>query len=334
MNDNIPNHRVIRKYIVAFGNIFNDITIQRLNTDDTENQRFNVPIIYAPKENYVARIIDDPDLNRKISTVLPRMSYEMMGMHYASDRKLQTTVKNTSPTTNPLKGNYVYNPVPYDFDFELYCYTRNFEDGNQLIERILPFFTPDHTINMNLIPEMNIVKEIPIVLNSVDYSIEYEGEADKIATRMIIWTIKFTLKGYVYGAVTNAPIIRESIVNFLADYNIHDVGLVTFNLANTGGFGYYQTGEAVFQGFSLDTAIGTALVTHYSNVTNKLTVSNIYGDFKTNTIVIGTLSNAEHALKSFNIANNKLMSISVTISPNTASANDDFKYVVHVTNDF
>ena len=95
---------------------------------------------------------------------LPRLSFEMMGMTYDPSRKQNTNIRNYAQTATGVKGQY--NPVPYNFDFNLYLYVRNIEDGTQVIEHILPYFTPDYTIKLNLVPEMGIVKEIPVVLNS------------------------------------------------------------------------------------------------------------------------------------------------------------------------
>ena len=157
--------------------------------------------------------------------------------------------------------------------------------------------------------------------------IEYEGDASETPTRMIIWTLDFTCKAYIYGPVVDAPIIRESIVNFRKAPSLDPL---IFNLSNTT-FGFFKTGETVYQGFSLDSALGFADVIYYNNVINQLTVTNVYGDFKTNTMIIGTESNAEGVLNSLAIANNLILTIDVSISPNTALSNGNYKYVTTIT---
>ena len=143
-------NRIIRKMIVAFGNLFNNITLVRHNNDGTEQERFLVPIDYAPKELYVMRLQADPDLDKKVQMTLPRISYEMMGLKYDADRKLNTNVKNfTQSGSNKYLS--LYNPVPYDFEFSLSIYTRNHEDVHSIAECILPFFTPDYTLKLNLL---------------------------------------------------------------------------------------------------------------------------------------------------------------------------------------
>jgi len=158
-------NRVIRKLVVGFGNLFDNITLYRFKPDLTESERFIVPIAYASKERYVMRLEEDLNLDKKVQMTLPRMSFEMAGLSYDSSRKQNTNIKNFSGTA-PSGILSQYNPVPYNFDFNLYIYVRNIEDGTQIIEHILPFFTPDYTIKLNLIPEMGIIKEIPVILNS------------------------------------------------------------------------------------------------------------------------------------------------------------------------
>lgn len=326
MNVNIPNNKIMRKLIVAFGDFFNDITLLRENPDGTENQRLNVPIIFAPKELYIGRLISDPTLDRKVQITLPRMSYDMTNIEYDSSRKQITTIKNYSPTSNPKLGHGVYNPVPYNFGFSLYLYVRNIEDGQQIIERILPFFNPDNTIILNLLEDMGITKEVPFILNSVRHEEEYEGDATDTSTRMIIWTLDFTAKAYIYGPVVDTAIIREAIVNIRQEYPKNPM---IFNMSNTT-FGQYRTGETVFQGYSLGTATAFGDVYHYSNVTNQLSITNVFGEFRTNTMIIGSESNSEGVLNSFFVANNLILTIDVTISPNTALSNGDFKYVTTI----
>jgi hypothetical protein len=162
--------------VIGFGNLFDNITLVRYNPDLTEAERMLVPIVYATKELYVRRLEDDPDLSKKIQIALPRMSFEMAGLSYDPSRKQNTNFKQFAQTTAGLISQY--NPVPYNFDFNLYIYVRNIEDGTQIIEHILPFFAPDYTIKLNLIPEMGIVKEIPVVLNSTSHDIIYEGDKE------------------------------------------------------------------------------------------------------------------------------------------------------------
>ena len=181
---NTSYNRIIRKLVIGFGNMFKDITLVRYNPDLSEAERFIVPIVYATKELYVRRLEDDPQLDKKVQMTLPRMSFEMSGLTYDASRKQNTNIKQFSKVTGSVVSQYM--PVPYNFDFNLYIYVRNVEDGTQIIEHILPYFAPDYTIKLNLIPELGIVKEIPIILNAATSEIEYEGDKNS-ETRMIIW---------------------------------------------------------------------------------------------------------------------------------------------------
>jgi len=233
-------NRVIRKLVVGFGNLFDNITLYRFKPDNTESERFIVPIAYASKERYVMRLEEDSNLDKKVQIALPRMSFEMQGLTYDSSRKQNTNIKNFAGTNVATGVIAQYNPVPYNFDFNLYIYVRNIEDGTQIIEHILPYFTPDYTIKLNLIPEMGIIKEVPVILNSTSHEITYEGGREN-ETRMIIWTLNFTVKGFVFGKSTEVGVINRA---FVSVYNlISDTDTVEFYLNLNSGFGTYKVGE-------------------------------------------------------------------------------------------
>ena len=137
---------------------------------------------------------------------------EMMGMSYDATRKQITNFKNFAHTSEGTFSQY--NPVPYNFDFDLNLYSRTFEDAHQVVEHIISYFTPDYTIKVNLIPELGIVKELPILLNSVDRDVDYEGDRED-NPRRIIFTFHFTVKGFIFGKVSDATnkLITHSITN-------------------------------------------------------------------------------------------------------------------------
>ena len=155
----IQFNNILRKITVGFGNLFNQIQMARYDENGNEVERFFIPIQYAGKEKYVARLQGDPNLDRKVQVSLPAFSFCMSGLTYDSTRKQNTNIKKYVQTSSGVSSQY--NPVPYNFDFNLYIYVRNIEDGTQIIEHILPFFTPDYTIKLNLIPEMGVSKDIP-----------------------------------------------------------------------------------------------------------------------------------------------------------------------------
>jgi len=322
---NVFYNRMIRKLTVAFGDLFNNITLVRYNPDLTEQERFIVPIDYAAKELYVVRLQGDPDLDKKVMMTLPRMSYEMNGLKYDASRKQITNIKQFHQNASLINSQYV--PVPYDFDFSLYLYVRNIEDGNQIIEHILPFFAPDYTIKINMIPEMGIIKEVPIVLNSTDYEVTFEGDRDS-DTRMIIWTLNFTVKGFIFGATSTSGLIKTSITNIMNDMEANQY--VTFKL-NSGGIGKYKIGETVYQGASSPMATASAKVASWNSANTQLTVSNLQGNFVSNTAMIGLESAANWSFNSYTVSPKQFAKIVITPNPTTANANSSYTYTTNIT---
>ena len=325
MAANVFYNRVMRKIVVGFGNLFDNLTLVRYNSDNSEAERFIVPIAYAAKELYVQRLQGDPNLDKKVQMTLPRLSYEMMGIKYDTSRKQNTNIRNFASTTN---GGVVgqYNPVPYDYDFNLYLYVRNIEDGTQLIEHILSYFTPDYTIKLNLIPEMGIIKEIPVVLNSATHETEYEGDRDS-DTRTIIWTMNFTAKGFIYGPISDSKIIKTSITNIYNEIGPNDI--VEFTIEPTSGLGDYQIGEIVYQGYSKSTATATAKVAIWSN--NVLQLTNISGNFVSSQSIRGEVTNANYSFTSYNLVPQKFATITTVPNPIDATPANNYTYNTVVT---
>lgn len=206
-------HDTIRKYVILFGTLFNTIYINRTNSAGEVIQTMKVPLAYGPKEKFLVRNTQDPNLNKPVQIQLPRMGFEIRDIKYSPNRKLQTVQKNFKVLSNePNKLQYQYVPVPYDITFNLYVMTRFAEDGSRIVEQILPFFTPDWTSTVNLIPSMNIAMDIPIVLDNVTLNDSYEGKIGE--DRVIIWTLVFTLKGYIFGPIKKSKVIKFSNTEF------------------------------------------------------------------------------------------------------------------------
>jgi hypothetical protein len=202
----------IRNIVVLFGTVFNDISIKRLKADGTVEREFKVPIAYGPAEKFLSK------LNQGSTITLPRMSFEITDYAYDPVRKLQTTKKFKkvkSGSTTDL--NTVYNPVPYDFNITLGIMVKYSDDGTQILEQILPYFTPEFQVTMNEMSTMEIKRDIPIILNSVSTEDTYEG--DFLTRRALIHTLTFTVKGHIYGRTGDQGIIREVDVNLGANMN-------------------------------------------------------------------------------------------------------------------
>jgi hypothetical protein len=180
--------------------MFNEIYLQRFNLDGTlKKEVFKVPLSYGSKEKYITRLSADPDFLKSVSTVVPRISFEMTGISYDPSRKQSSLINNFALDANK-KLNTQYAPVPYDFTFSLSIFVRNTEDGTQILEQILPFFRPDYTVSVNFIPEMDQIYDMPVILNSVSPTTDYEG--DFSTTRLIIWDLEFTVKAYIWPPVS------------------------------------------------------------------------------------------------------------------------------------
>jgi hypothetical protein len=219
-------HDTIKKYVVLFGTIFNDVYI--LKSDGTNTtQHVKVPIAYGPKQKYIARLTEDPNLTKTVAIQLPRMGFEMTDISYAPERKLPTINRiAVQDATNPAKLAYQYMPVPYDLNFSLYILVKNANDGTRILEQILPFFTPDWTATLNLDSTMQHKYDVPIILNDVRSEDTYEGNF--IDRRVLTWTLNFTLKGYIFGPTRKSKQIKTSYINL---YNVDSTK--DFNIGNT-----------------------------------------------------------------------------------------------------
>ena len=203
-------HQTSRKMVVAFGTLFNNIEVRRTDSADAVTEIIKIPLSYGPKDKMLVRISQDPNLNPKVALTVPRMGFELTSMTYDGARKLNTMGRNVKKGTTGLKKQF--NPVPYNWDFSLYVFVKNAEDGTQILEQILPFFTPEFTVTMTLVSGMTIKMDIPLVLNSVTSEDSYEG--DFATRRSIIWTLSFLMKGYLYPSITdNAKVITSSVVD-------------------------------------------------------------------------------------------------------------------------
>ena len=209
----------MRKLTIAFGQLFNNVIIQNTSSTGAITKRIRVPLAYAPKEKFLVRLEQQADLqnDREVAVTLPRLGFEITGLQYDSTRKLtkmQKTVRVKS-SEEGKKLNFNYTPVPYNISFSLYSFTATAENGLQIVEQILPFFQPDYTVTIKVLPEMNLVRDVPIVLNSVNYEDSYTG--DFTTRRAVIYTLNFTAKTFIYGPMSNQGVIKTAQADLGAD---------------------------------------------------------------------------------------------------------------------
>lgn len=209
------NHDSLRKYIIVFGTVFNDIYINRTNNTGEIIQTLKIPLTYGPKDKVLARLEQNPEMNNQVGIVLPRISFEMTSMEYDTTRKLNTLNKltkqsATAGTDDEVK--YQYQPVPYDMKFEMSILVKNAEDGTRIVEQIVPYFTPDFTVSVNIVPEVDNARDVPIILDSISSQDQYEGSFEQ--RRVLIWTLQFTVKGWLYGPTKKSKLIKYAETTF------------------------------------------------------------------------------------------------------------------------
>lgn len=314
-------HRTIRRMVVAFGTMFNDIKLVRYNkAGTTEIERVTVPLSYAQKEKFYARITQDANLNRPIQVSLPRMSFELDSLGYDPLRKTSNYNETFIPNNSTTVKNY--RVVPYNFDFSLSIYVRNVEDGTQIVEQILPYFNPDMTITGDVLGLGKPI-DLPIILQSVSSSVDAVGNPEN--TRMIIWTLTFTLKGFMFGPIVDSKVIRSSIANTY-DTTFVAAGTREFIVNGATGSGTFKRGELIYEGPTLASANATAYVDSWSPSTNTLIVIDTNGIFNSGKIIFGAASNASYNLVSSNLFNGQLTNIKILPDPFSANVTDDFGF--------
>jgi len=211
----------IRKAIVAFGNMFNNINVERRDADGNIIQILKVPLSYSGKSKALARIQQRPNVDdRNVQIIVPRMAFEMTTLNYDYNRKISPVQQSraVNATTTTLDSQYA--PTPYNINVQLYVYVKNQDDGLQIIEQILPYFNPDYNLTMKSIPQLNIKNDLPIILDSVSFEDNYDGDFED--RRTIIWTLSFTMKLNFYGPVNKQGIIKKVVASTFNNANLSE----------------------------------------------------------------------------------------------------------------
>jgi hypothetical protein len=200
-------NQTTRKYVALFGTYFNQLKVCRTDSGGNVVHDFIVPISYAPYQKVLARVTQDPNIDRKSAITLPRMSFEINNITYDSTRKISPTRKIRKIAADPDTGsrNFLYAGAPYNFNFSLYIMSKYNEDAIQLVEQIVPFFQPDMTNTITLIPGMDPL-DIPLILNSVTSEEIYEGSFEE--RQAIMWTLEFEMKGWFFGPEREKKVIK------------------------------------------------------------------------------------------------------------------------------
>ena len=209
-------HETIRKCVVGFGTLFNDIHITRKDSSGNVAQAMKVPLAYGPKQKFLVRLREDPSISKSVAITLPRIGFEIQNLSYDPSRKLNRVQKFKKVKTgksNTLESQFM--PVPYNLSIQLYVMAKQSDDALQIVEQILPFFQPDYTLTVNDMADMGIKRDVPIILNSISYEDNYQGDFE--TRRALIYTLDFTAKFYLYGPVTSSSVIKTVQVDQYAD---------------------------------------------------------------------------------------------------------------------
>ena len=209
-------NEVLRRTIISFGTLFNNISIKHEDSSDNVVSVVKIPLAYGPTQKFLARINQSPDLNKPFAITLPRMSFEFTGLTYDPSRKV-STVQNFT-VKDPNDGSIVkkqYMPVPYNMQFELAIMSKLNDDALQIIEQILPYFQPAYNLTVELVESIQEKKDIPVILENITMQDDYEG--DFTSRRVLLYTLRFTAKTYLFGPATTATkdIIKRASISYL-----------------------------------------------------------------------------------------------------------------------
>jgi len=210
-------HEILRRTIVSFGSLFNNISIKHLNNADNVVNIIKVPLAYGPTQKFLARINQSPNLSKSVQITLPRMSFEFTGLTYDPTRKSTTTqFFSTKSVETGTETKKAYLPVPYNMQFELSIMSKLNDDALQIIEQILPYFQPAYTLTVDLIETINEKRDIPVVLENITMQDDYEGDFN--TRRVLIYTLRFTAKTYLFGPTSSIDkdIIKKVSIGYVA----------------------------------------------------------------------------------------------------------------------
>jgi hypothetical protein len=307
--------------VVVFGTLFNDLEIVRYTQAGVPKEKWKVPLTYSPKERFLTAITSDPNLIKSINTVVPRMSFNLDSLEYDANRKQVSTLMNFAKQDNTSVSTQ-FVPIPYNFQFSLSIYVRNTEDGTQILEQILPFFTPDFNVTVDFIPEMDQKYNVPIILDSVASTVEYEGGLNEGSTRLILWDLTFTAKSFIWPPVKSGKYIKTANTNSFIDLTTKDIQKVYVDYAN--GNGVFAQGETLRS--NNNTLFGT--VDYFSNSSSGILIVTGANEI----IKVGDKLTGDYTGAAFNVVVTDVNSLNVvqiktTTNPGTAALGDEFRFI-------
>lgn len=209
-------HEILRRTVIGFGSLFNDINIRHTDSSDNTVSELKVPLAYGPTQKFLARLEQVADLNKSTQLSLPRMSFEMIGLNYDSSRKVSSTQTFISALgSDKKKVRKTFMPVPYNMAFELSIYSKLNDDMLQIIEQILPYFQPSYNLTVDLVDQIGEKRDIPVIFEGITMSDDYEGNYQ--TRRSLIYTLRFTAKSYLFGPISDPSkdIIKKVSIGYI-----------------------------------------------------------------------------------------------------------------------
>jgi hypothetical protein len=209
-------HEILRRTVIGFGSLFNDINIRHTDSSDNTVSELKVPLAYGPTQKFLARLEQVADLNKSTQLSLPRMSFEMIGLNYDPSRKVSSTQTFISALgSDKKKVRKTFMPVPYNMAFELSIYSKLNDDMLQIIEQILPYFQPSYNLTVDLVDQIGEKRDIPVIFEGITMSDDYEGNYQ--TRRSLIYTLRFTAKSYLFGPISDPSkdIIKKVSIGYI-----------------------------------------------------------------------------------------------------------------------
>ena len=235
-------HEIIRKTVISFGTVFNDIHVRHQDNTGKDLNDIKVPVSYGPRQKFLARIQQQAELNKATQITLPRISFEMNSVTYDPTRK--SGITQTFKAMDGDKFKKVFMPVPYNIGFQLNILTKLQDDSLQILEQILPFFQPAFTLTIDLVDQIGEKRDVPLVLNNISFTDDYEGDFD--TRRALIYTLDFTAKTYMFGPIADSTdgLIRKVQIDYYSDTNTRTAKRVQrYRVESTAKKDYNEDGE-------------------------------------------------------------------------------------------
>ena len=305
-------NETIKRCVSVFGTLFNNIDVKKIKSDGTVLTQFRVPISYGPKQKFLDRLAEEPNLSdrNRSAITLPRMAFELTGFEYDTQRqqnKLIRSIKNQYESDTTKRG-FQYAPSPYNLNFTLSILAKNMNEALQIVEQILPYFQPEYTVTMKMVDSIPDNRDVPVVLNGVSFEDSYEGSFED--RRVIEYTLDFQMKTYFFGPVYTGKIIKNVIERTYIPGGTFttDTGFTTTQINNSGLVKEVKHYEPAF-GEVANAVSSSTTVTFDTAINTKIAVGNEV--FGTNLTTNPTISS---------IASNKLsivVSSAITIPANT-----------------